>query len=116
MRFCDLVLRRFRKTLEEERADRISPKQIHDFFGRQNGVCKRARYMPKIEPFKALAFNNPTPANRRFVLQEHQYDSRSTGPSLEEVRTDSLVLPNRNFDSGNITKAGEHSPADGPVK
>src|SRR4029077_15351199 len=42
MRFHDLVWRQLRKTLEEERPELIGPKQIYDFFVRQNGVCKRA--------------------------------------------------------------------------
>ena len=35
------------------------------------------RYMPKVGPFKGLAFNNPTPQDRGPVHQEHQYDGRS---------------------------------------
>jgi hypothetical protein len=36
------------------------------------------RYMPKIGPFKAMAFNNPNPADRRSVLQASIAASTST--------------------------------------
>ena len=38
--------------------------------------------------------------------------STSTGAFLEEVRTNSLALPNRDLDTGNETKAAEYSLTD----
>jgi len=32
------------------------------------------RYMPKIGPFKGLAFNNPTPPDGGSLFQKHQHD------------------------------------------
>ena len=38
--------------------------------------------------------------------------SINTGVFLEAVRADTLVLPNRDLDSGNVTKAAEYSLTD----
>ena len=51
-------------------------KRLHEAGFRHSRLVRVIlRYMPKIGPFKALAFNNPTRADRRHVLQEHQYDA-----------------------------------------
>jgi hypothetical protein len=70
------------------------------------------RYMPKIGPFKALAFNNPTPQTEDLYFKSINTTVDQYRAFLEEVRTDSLVLPNRDFDSGNATKAAEYSLTD----
>ena len=38
--------------------------------------------------------------------------SINTGPFWKLLRTDTLVLPNRDLDSGNLTKAAEYSLTD----
>jgi hypothetical protein len=70
------------------------------------------RYMPKIGPFRALAFNNPTAQTEDLYFKSINTTVDQYRAFLEEVRTDSLVLPNRDFDSGNMTKAGEYSLTD----
>src|ERR1700731_1644566 len=70
------------------------------------------RYMPKVGPFKALAFNNPTPQTEDLYFKSINTTVDQYRAFLEEVRTDSLVLPNRDFDSGNTTKAAEYSLTD----
>ena len=70
------------------------------------------RYVPKIGPFKALAFNNPTPQTEDLYFKSINTTVDQYRAFLEEVRTDSLVLPNRDFDSGNMTKPGEYSLTD----
>ena len=70
------------------------------------------RYMPKIGPFKALAFNNPTPQTEDLYFKSINTTVDQYRGFLEEVRKDSLVLPNRDFDSGNATKAAEYSLTD----
>ncbi len=70
------------------------------------------RYMPKIGPFKALAFNNPTPQTEDLYFKSINTTVDQYRAFLEEVHTDLLVLPNRDFDSGNMTKAGEYSLTD----
>jgi len=70
------------------------------------------RYMPKIGPFKALAFNNPTPQTEDLYFKSINTTVDHYRGFLEGVRKDSLVLPNRDFDSGNATKAAEYSLTD----
>jgi len=70
------------------------------------------RYMPKIGPFKALAFNNPTPQTEDLYFKSINTTVDQYRVFLEEVRTDTLVLPNCDLDSGNRTKAAEYSLTD----
>ena len=70
------------------------------------------RYMPRIGPFKALAFNNPTPQTEELYFKSINTTVDQYKVFLEAVRTNSLVLPNRDFDSGKATKAAEYSLTD----
>ena len=70
------------------------------------------RYMPKIGPFKALAFNNPTAQTEDLYFKSINSTVDQYKVFLEEVRTDSLVLPNCDLDSGKGTKAAEYSLTD----
>jgi hypothetical protein len=70
------------------------------------------RYMPKIGPFKGLAFNNPTPQTEDLYIKSINATVDQYRAFLDEVRTDSFVLPNRDFDSGEATKAAEYSLTD----
>jgi len=70
------------------------------------------RYMPKIGPFKALAFNNPTPQTEDLYFKSINTSVDQYRAFLEEVRTDSLVLPNCDLDSGNLTQAAEYALTD----
>jgi hypothetical protein len=70
------------------------------------------RYMPKIGPFKGLAFNNPTPQTEDMYFKSINTTVDQYRAFLEEVRSDSLVLPNCDLDSGNGTKAAEYSLTD----
>jgi hypothetical protein len=70
------------------------------------------RYMPKIGPFKHLAFNNPTPQTEDLYIKSINTTVDQYRAFLEEVRTDTLVLPNCDFDSGLVTKAAEYSLTD----
>jgi hypothetical protein len=70
------------------------------------------RYMPKIGPFKAMAFNNPTPQTEDLYFKSINASVDHYRAFLEEVRTNSLVLPNSDLDSGNLTKAAEYSLTD----
>jgi hypothetical protein len=70
------------------------------------------RYMPKIGPFKALAFNNPTAQTEDLYFKSINTTVDQYRAFLEEVRTGSLVLPNCDFDSGQATKAAEYSLTD----
>jgi len=70
------------------------------------------RYMPKIGPFKGLAFNNPTPQTEDLYIKSINTTVDQYRALLEEVRTDTLVLANCDFDSGQPTKAAEYSLTD----
>jgi len=70
------------------------------------------RYMPKIGPFRALAFNNPTQQTEDLYFKSINTTVDQYRVFLEEVRTDTLVLPNCDFDSGKPTKAAEYSLTD----
>jgi hypothetical protein len=69
-------------------------------------------YMPKIGPFKAMAFNNPTPQTEEMYFKSINTTVDQYRAFLNEVRTDSLVLPNVDFDTGKPTKAAEYSLTD----
>jgi len=70
------------------------------------------RYMPKIGPFKAMAFNNPTPQTEEKYFKSINTTVDQYRAFLNGVRTDSLVLPNCDLDSGQRTKAAEYSLTD----
>jgi hypothetical protein len=68
--------------------------------------------MPKIGPFKGLAFNNPTSQTEDLYIKSINTTVDQYRAFLEEVRTDTLVLPNCDLDSGQATKAAEYSLTD----
>src|SRR6202040_2604978 len=70
------------------------------------------RYMPKIGPFKAMAFNNPTPQTEDLYFKSINTTVDQYRAYLVAVGTDSLTLPNRDFDTGNMTKAAEYTLTD----
>jgi hypothetical protein len=70
------------------------------------------RYMPKIGPFKGLAFNNPTPQTEDMYFKSINSTVDQYRTFLRAVGTDSLVLPNCDFDTGQTTKAAEYSLTD----
>ena len=70
------------------------------------------RFIPKIGPFKALAFNTPTPQTADLYFKSINTSVDQYRVFLEEVRTNSLVLPNRDFDTGKETRAAEYSLTD----
>ncbi len=70
------------------------------------------RYMPKIGPFKGLAFNNPTPQTEDLYIKSINTTVDQYRAFLEEVRGDTLMLRNCDLDSGQATKAAEYSLTD----
>ncbi len=70
------------------------------------------RYMPKIGPFKGLAFKSPTPQTEDLYIKSINTTVDQYRAFLLEVPTDSLVLPNYDLDSGNPTREGEYSLTD----
>jgi hypothetical protein len=70
------------------------------------------RYIPKIGPLKGMAFNNPTAKTEDLYIKSIDATVDQYRGFLEAIRTDTLVLPNRDLDSGNLTKAAEYSLTD----
>ena len=70
------------------------------------------RYMPKIGPFKALAFNNPTSQTEEMYFKSINTTVDQYRIYLQQVRTASLELANCDFDSGKETTAAEYSLTD----
>ena len=70
------------------------------------------KFIPKVGPLKGMGFNNPTPQTEDLYIKSINTTTDQYRAFLEEVRTRKLVLPNRDLDSGEVTKAGEYSLAD----
>jgi hypothetical protein len=70
------------------------------------------RYMPKIGPFKGLAFNNPNPRTEDLYIKSINTTVDQYRALLEQVRVGKLVLPDFDLDSGNPTRAAEYSLTD----
>src|SRR5712692_4011466 len=70
------------------------------------------RYMPKIGPFKAMAFNNPTPQTEELYFKSINATVDQYRTYLQQVRAGSLELANRDFDTGKETKAAEYTLTD----
>jgi Zinc dependent phospholipase C/PAP2 superfamily len=66
------------------------------------------RFIPKVGPFKGLAFTAPTAQTEDLYVKSINTTVDQYRAFLHEVGTNSLVLPNRNLDSGNATKAAEY--------
>ena len=69
-------------------------------------------YMPKIGPFKAMAFKNPTPKTEEMYFKSINTSVDQYRAYLEELRTGSLQLANVDFDTGKKTKAAEYTLTD----
>jgi hypothetical protein len=70
------------------------------------------RYMPRVGPFKGLAFKNPTPQTEDLYFKSINTTVDQYRAFLEAVRTDTLVLPDADLDTGDATKAAEYSLTD----
>lgn len=70
------------------------------------------RYMPKIGPFKALAFNTPTPQTEDLYIKSINTTVDRYRAFLEGLRTETLVLANCDLDTGQPTRAAEYSLTD----
>jgi hypothetical protein len=70
------------------------------------------RYLPKIGPFKGLAFTSPTPQTEDLYFKSINTTVDQYRSFLDHVRSDTLVLPNCDLDSGLATKAAEYSLTD----
>jgi hypothetical protein len=69
-------------------------------------------YLPKIGPFKAMAFKNPTPKTEEMYFKSINTSVDQYRAFLEELRTNSLQLSNMDLDTGKKTKAAEYPLTD----
>ena len=84
---------------------------------RRPGVFARlfvwiVRVVPKIGPFKALAFKTPSPAAERLFTESFKTSRERYGAALQAVRGNRLDLRNTDFDTGEPTRHGEYKLAD----
>jgi hypothetical protein len=70
------------------------------------------RYIPKVGPFKGMGFDNPTPKTEDLYIKSINVTVDQYRTYLEQVRAKTLVLPNRDLDDGETTKAAEYTLAD----
>ena len=70
------------------------------------------RYTPKIGPFKAMAFKNPTPDTENEYFESINTTVDQYRAHLQEVRAGSLQLRNMDLDSGKETVAAEYTLTD----
>src|SRR5580658_108866 len=70
------------------------------------------RFMPKIGPFKALAFNNPTAQTEDMYFKSINTTVDTYRVYLTRVGAGTLELTNSDFDTGKPTKAAEYSLTD----
>ena len=70
------------------------------------------RYMPKIGPFRAMAFNNPTPKTEDLYFKSINTTVDQYRLYLQQVRAGTLTLVNADFDTGKVTRAAEYSLTD----
>ncbi len=70
------------------------------------------RYMPKIGPFKALAFNNPTAQTEDMYFKSINTTVDQYRIYLMHAGDGTLELANSDFDTGKPTKAAEYSLTD----
>src|SRR5579859_103674 len=70
------------------------------------------RYIPRVGPFKGLGFDNPTPQTEDLYIKSINTTVDQYHVFLEQVRTNTLVLPDCDFDTGQPTKVAEYSLTD----
>ena len=71
------------------------------------------RFVPKVGPFKGLAFKNPTSQTEDLYIKSINTTVDHYRVLLEGFRTNQIVaLPNYDLDSGNPTRAAEYSLTD----
>ncbi len=70
------------------------------------------REMPKIGPFKAMAFNYPTPQTEDLYFKSILATVDRYKLFIAEVGSSTLRLPNCDFDTGQPTKAAEYELTD----
>ncbi len=102
-----LVYRFTRQDFEKKYGNKY---QRPGFFARV--IAFLAKIMPKIGPFRALAFDPPTPQVERLFLESFARASTRYRGFLDALRNNRLNLENLDFDTGQPTRLGEYPLAD----
>ncbi len=68
--------------------------------------------VPRVGPFKALAFKRLTPATEKIFMASFNTTIDRYRQLLSELKADRLQLPNENFDTGVLTGAGQYKLTD----
>jgi acetyltransferase-like isoleucine patch superfamily enzyme len=66
------------------------------------------KLVPKVGPFKAVNFKIPNQQTEDMYIKSVDQTVEGYGRLIGEVRSGTLQLPNRNFDTGRDTQAGEY--------
>jgi hypothetical protein len=83
-----------------------------DFGTRFWSVAVVLRYMPKIGPFRALAFNNPTRQTEDMYFKSINTTVEQYRLYLQKIRAGTLEFANTDFDTGKAAGAAEYSLTD----
>ena len=75
-------------------------------------VAALLRIVPKIGPFKALDFNDPTPKTEDLYIKSIDKTFDDYRALLEQTKTHPPELPDDDLDSGQATNAAEYTLAD----
>src|SRR5882762_832655 len=70
------------------------------------------RIVPRVGPFKALAFKRLTPATEKIFMASFSTTIDRYRQLLSELKADRLQLTNENFDTGLLTEAGQYKLTD----
>jgi hypothetical protein len=70
------------------------------------------RIVPRFGPFKPLSFEPPTAETERWFLESFARTVANYRTLIDQARRSTLSIANRNFDTGDATKAGQYSLAD----
>jgi len=68
--------------------------------------------IPKVGPFKAIAFKMPSPDTETLYLKSVNASVEQYRIYLQDLKAGKLALDNRDFDTGKPTKAGEYELTD----
>jgi hypothetical protein len=70
------------------------------------------RIVPKVGPLSPLSFKTPTPEAERLFIESFNVTLNRYRAMLSQARTGKLDLQNKDFDTGEPTRAGEYKLAD----
>ncbi len=70
------------------------------------------RIVPKVGPFRSLAFREPTPQVEKLFMASFNSTIDAYKKLLGDLEAGRLQLPNRNLDVGDLTREGDYQGAD----